>query len=708
MLSTAALLAAVLGVLVPVIVQHAGDYLRAQTRTMLGALVDWNAAALESALPRNAQRLDLNALSGGLPGGGTFDAAGLLRFQSLLDSFGENGIEQYALTTPDNVVLLGLKPEQIGETLPALDERELTHVTEAAADDGTPLLTAVAPIRSPAGVVLGHVRLTLRFDALRQFLESLQRLLWLAGGLIVLIGLGLGYAVITPLARTARALAAQTARISQGDYRPLEFRAGRVSLRTRLTILMTLLVAGLVGGLGLIVIPIERQEVERTLKDSVLASTRWFADSFSEAAGAAVTPTLTAAPDLSALMGQRGGRPGADQPAGLDAGRLQDILARFRGDLVAYTAWVDLAGQIALADQLSLQGEPGVTAAEARIADGRWREEAIWVAAAPLRRGRDGEQLGTLNLGLRRSGVEAFLAESRTLFGLIGLSALLASVLLAQVLGTAVAAPVEQLVSGARRVAAGDLSGRFQAGAGDELAQLAGAFNAMAAGLRERERLRDLFGRFLSREVSEAVLAGRVSLAGERKTITALFVDMRGSTAFAEQFPPETVLAALNQYFEVIILAVEAHGGIVNRFVGDEAVCVFGAPAALPDHAERAVQAALSIREGLRYVNAKRAGLGQPELRFGLGVNTGEVVAGATGSEERQEYTLIGDAMNLGARLQALTKTFPDHDLVLSEFTAAALNGSHRLVDLGEAEIRGKSRPVRIYGIAAGGQGRGD
>ena len=120
------------------------------------------------------------------------------------------------------------------------------------------------------------------------------------------------------------------------------------------------------------------------------------------------------------------------------------------------------------------------------------------------------------------------------------------------------------------------------------------------------------------------------------------------------------------------------------------------------------MQAALSIREGLRYVNAKRAGLGQPELRFGLGVNTGEVVAGATGSEERQEYTLIGDAMNLGARLQALTKTFPDHDLVLSEFTAAALNGSHRLVDLGEAEIRGKSRPVRIYGIAAGGQGLGD
>jgi class 3 adenylate cyclase len=322
------------------------------------------------------------------------------------------------------------------------------------------------------------------------------------------------------------------------------------------------------------------------------------------------------------------------------------------------------------------------------------------VAAAPLRRGRDGEQLGTLNLGLRRTGVENFLAESRTLFGLIGLSALLASVLLAQALGTAVAAPVEQLVSGARRVAAGDLNRHFQAGSGDELAQLAGAFNEMVAGLRERERLRDLFGRYLSREVSEAVLAGRVSLAGERKTITALFVDMRGSTAFAEQYPPEVVLAALNQYFEVIILAVEAHAGIVNRFAGDEAVCVFGAPTELPDHAERAVQAALSIREGMRYVNAKRAALGQPELRFGLGLNTGEVVAGATGSDERQEYTLVGDAMNVGARIQALTKTYPEHDILLSEFTAAALTEAPPLVDLGEAEIRGKSRPVRIYGLS--------
>jgi adenylate cyclase len=161
-------------------------------------------------------------------------------------------------------------------------------------------------------------------------------------------------------------------------------------------------------------------------------------------------------------------------------------------------------------------------------------------------------------------------------------------------------------------------------------------------------------------------------------------------------------MAALNQYFEVVILATETYGGIVNRFVGDEAVCVFGAPSEQPDHAEQAVQAALAMRVGLAYLNRKRAALGLPTLRFGMGINTGDVVAGATGSEERQEYTVIGDAMNLGARIQDLNKTFPEHGVLLSGFTLAALGTSaedYELADLGAVEIRGKSQPVRVYGV---------
>jgi adenylate cyclase len=179
---------------------------------------------------------------------------------------------------------------------------------------------------------------------------------------------------------------------------------------------------------------------------------------------------------------------------------------------------------------------------------------------------------------------------------------------------------------------------------------------------------------------------------------------MRGSTAFAEQHAPEDVMAALNEYFEVVILAVEAQGGIVNRFVGDETVCVFGAPTEYRDHADRALQAALGIRAGFAYLNGKRTRLQQPTLRFGIGINTGEVVAGATGSEDRQEYTLIGDAMNVGARIEQLNKAFPDHDILLSEFTRLALANNalaYALSDLGEVEVRGKSQPVRVWGLRA-------
>ena len=114
------------------------------------------------------------------------------------------------------------------------------------------------------------------------------------------------------------------------------------------------------------------------------------------------------------------------------------------------------------------------------------------------------------------------------------------------------------------------------------------------------------------------------------------------------------------------------------------------------------MQAALSMREGLAYVNQKRTALGLPILKFGMGLNTGEVTAGATGSEERQEYTLIGDAMNVGARIQDLNKTFPDYGILLSEFTLVALGqkaADYELADLGAAEIRGKSRAVRVYGL---------
>ena len=348
-----------------------------------------------------------------------------------------------------------------------------------------------------------------------------------------------------------------------------------------------------------------------------------------------------------------------------------------------------------LTNTVSLAG----SASTVRLTD--WIGERAFESVFAIKN-QGGRQLGYAIIGISTDPVDNLTRDIvRGSLAMMAV-ALVVAVLLTVFFTRRALAPLAQIAEASQAVARGDLAQRIPEARWDETGRVARSFNDMVKGLNERERMRDLFGRYLSREVGEAVLAGRVTLKGERKTITCLYVDMRGSTAFAEQHAPEDVMAALNQYFEVIILAVEAHGGIVNRFVGDEAVCLFGAPTPYRDHADRAVQAALSMREGLAYLNQKRATLNLPTLKFGIGLNTGEVVAGATGSEERQEYTVIGDAMNLGARIQDLNKTFPDYDILLSEFTQAALGpGAERynFVDLGPVEIRGKSQPVQVFGL---------
>jgi class 3 adenylate cyclase len=344
----------------------------------------------------------------------------------------------------------------------------------------------------------------------------------------------------------------------------------------------------------------------------------------------------------------------------------------------------------------------GGSGAIARLTD--WSGVPVFEAAIPIEN-QAGRRVGQIQIGLSRNPVNQFLNDVINASLITTLAAVLVTITLTVWLTRRALSPVKQLAEASQAVARGDLTQRVPETQWDEVGALARSFNEMVAGLNERERMRDLFGRYLSREVSEAVLKGRVTFRGERKTITVLYCDMRGSTAFAEQHAPEEVMAALNEYFEVVILAVEAQGGIVNRFVGDETVCVFGAPTEYHDHADRAMQAALGIRAGFAYLNEKRSRLNLPTLRFGIGINTGEVVAGATGSEERQEYTLIGDAMNVGARIEQLNKAFSDQDILLSEFTRSALAGPGRkagaydLIDLGEVEVRGKSQPVRVWGV---------
>ncbi|WP_460793620.1 adenylate/guanylate cyclase domain-containing protein, partial [Nocardioides pacificus] len=246
-------------------------------------------------------------------------------------------------------------------------------------------------------------------------------------------------------------------------------------------------------------------------------------------------------------------------------------------------------------------------------------------------------------------------------------SVLLVFGLLVTVLGArAVEAPVRSVRLAMHKVERGDLDAEVVVYDGTELGLLQAGFNHMAGGLQERERIRDLFGRHVGHDVAQRAASGlgEIELGGETREVSVLFVDLVGSTTYAEQHPPAEVVAMLNRFFSIIVEEVDRHGGLVNKFMGDAVLAVFGAPVSQDDHATSALAAARRT--------ADRLAAEVDEVRAGIGVATGEVVVGNVGHEERFEYTVIGDAVNAAARITELAKEAPGGVLALCESLEAA------------------------------------
>lgn len=254
--------------------------------------------------------------------------------------------------------------------------------------------------------------------------------------------------------------------------------------------------------------------------------------------------------------------------------------------------------------------------------------------------------------------------------------------------------PVEDVRRALQHVEAGDLEPRLTVYDATELGQLQAGFNQMVAGLRERERLRDLFGRHVGHEVARAAVDKELQLGGESRIVSVLFVDLLGSTAMAADRDPAEVVDLLNGFFGVVVEEIDRHGGIVNKFMGDAVLAVFGAPVALPDHATRALGAARAM--------AARIAVEQPALRAGVGVFTGATVAGNVGTDRRLEYTVIGDAVNAASRLTDLAKQAPGAVAAAGETIAAATpdEAAHwQPWRCGEDAVvlRGRARPTEVF-----------
>jgi adenylate cyclase len=297
-------------------------------------------------------------------------------------------------------------------------------------------------------------------------------------------------------------------------------------------------------------------------------------------------------------------------------------------------------------------------------------------------------------VGITKSGVDASYVSVACI--LLGAIALVVGWIATAATARAIAGPLSAVREALGRVEAGDLGARVRVDDGSEIGLLQAGFNRMAEGLRERDRIRDLFGRHVGRDVASAALEREGTLGGEEREIGALFIDLAGSTALAHERPPTEVVELLNRFFRLVVEEIEAEGGLINKFEGDAALCVFGAPGELEDPAGSALRAARRL--------SARVKDELPEVRFGIGVSAGTAVAGNVGAEHRFEYTVIGDPVNEAARLCELAKERSERVLASAAALGLATNGEAGGWRLdGRRVLRGRTVETGLAVPASGG-----
>jgi len=278
----------------------------------------------------------------------------------------------------------------------------------------------------------------------------------------------------------------------------------------------------------------------------------------------------------------------------------------------------------------------------------------------------------------------------------IGIGALLMTLSLGIGLANGITAPVRTLVAGMQEVVRGNLGQRLHIRREDEIGFLAHSFDDMVAGLEEKERIRDVMQKVVSPEIAHELLQHGVTLGGEMREATILFADIRGFTTLSEGMPPPELLSFLNEYFTRISRIIEQEKGVIDKYIGDEVMAIFGAPLPSADHALRAVAAAVEMLKELERFNSEQQ---RPTpLRIGIGIATGPVVAGNVGSPERLNYTVLGDTVNIASRLQGLTKEYKV-PLIMSGPTYENVAVRFSCCLLGKVAVRGRQQETALYTV---------
>ncbi|MBL7545629.1 MAG: adenylate/guanylate cyclase domain-containing protein [Bdellovibrionaceae bacterium] len=241
----------------------------------------------------------------------------------------------------------------------------------------------------------------------------------------------------------------------------------------------------------------------------------------------------------------------------------------------------------------------------------------------------------------------------------------------------------------------------------DEVKELATAFDSMTEGLKERDKVKNLFNKFHGSSVTEDLMKKDVSIGGQTKEVIVFFSDIRGFTAFSEKRKPEDVVGMLNEYFAVMVKIINANGGIVDKFIGDAIMAVWGVPKSSKKDAHNAVKACLEMRRALAELNEKRMGRKEPPIQIGMGLHAGSAISGTIGSDERMEYTIIGNTVNTGSRIESSTKAFGS-DLLVSDTVLEKVGDDFLTEYAGSAEVKGRSEPLKLHKVRGSKNAKGE
>ncbi|MBI4977383.1 MAG: adenylate/guanylate cyclase domain-containing protein [Spirochaetes bacterium] len=281
---------------------------------------------------------------------------------------------------------------------------------------------------------------------------------------------------------------------------------------------------------------------------------------------------------------------------------------------------------------------------------------------------------------------------------LIMMIVLCAAILVLYIFGKRLTAPIIRLADATKEIKSGNFRVAITPASGDEIGALTSSFVEMGLGLEERERVKAAFGKFVNKDIAEKAMRGEIKLGGERKNVAVFFSDIRSFTSISEKLEPEEVVEFLNEYMTAMVNLITGSSGVVDKFIGDAIMAVWGAPESRGNDTANAVGAALAMREHLIVYNKTRGTVKKPVIRIGIGINSGPVLAGQIGSEQKLEYTVIGDTVNLASRVETLTKPFGT-DILISSDAYALVKDIFVTTPMQKIKVKGKDEAQQVYAV---------